>query len=118
MQEHLAAAIPAQQTTGIFDATTAANLAAFQASHALPVTATTTVATWQALLALTPIVVDWSGPGVTPPVTTTTTTTGPTGPSGPTGPGTTGPPVTTTTDTASIVTLSGTGTGTGTGTGP
>ncbi|HEY5045711.1 MAG TPA: peptidoglycan-binding domain-containing protein, partial [Solirubrobacteraceae bacterium] len=35
MQEHLASAIPAQATTGIFDATTKANLEQFQAAHGI-----------------------------------------------------------------------------------
>ena len=35
MQEHLASAIPGQATTGIFDATTAANLAQFQTAHGI-----------------------------------------------------------------------------------
>ncbi len=78
MQEHLAAAIPSQATTGIFDATTAANLESFQTSHGLPATGTTTAATWQALLALTPIAVDWAGTGPSstgPPRRTTVTST-------------------------------------------
>ncbi len=79
MQEHLAAAIPAQATTGIFDATTAANLETFQTSHGLPATGTTTSATWQALLSLTPIAVDWAGSGPSsagsPPPTTTSSST-------------------------------------------
>ncbi len=85
MQEHLAAAIPSQATSGIFDATTAANLATFQTSHGLPATGTTTAATWQALLTLTPVTVNWtgtaprsSGSGSTtspPPAPTTTSTT-------------------------------------------
>ena len=52
MQEHLATAIPAQATTGIFDATTAANLAEFQSAHGIAPTGKTEAATWQALLAL------------------------------------------------------------------
>ncbi len=86
MQEHLAAAIPSQATSGIFDAATAANLASFQTSHGLPATGTTTAATWGALLTLTPVTVNWtgttpssSGSGSTttspPPAVTTTTTT-------------------------------------------
>jgi hypothetical protein len=60
MQEHLAAAQPQTPTTGIFDAATAAALAAFQASRGLPQTATTDPATWVALLALAPVAVDWT----------------------------------------------------------
>jgi Putative peptidoglycan binding domain len=104
MQEHLAAAIPAQATSGVFDATTAANLASFQTSHGLPATGTTTVATWQALLALTPIAVNWTGSGpsssgssgsVPPPAPSTTPSTTAT--------------TTTSSSTDSITTIGGTG---------
>jgi hypothetical protein len=63
MQEHLAAAIPTQATTGIFDATTAANLAQFQTAHAIAPTGKTEAATWQALLTLAPVAVNWTGSG-------------------------------------------------------
>lgn len=63
MQEHLAAAIPTQETTGIFDATTKANLEQFQTAHGIPATGVTEAATWQALLALTPVEVDWTESG-------------------------------------------------------
>ena len=63
MQEHLAAAIPSQATTGIFDATTAANLAQFQTAHGIAATGKTEAATWQALLALAPVAVNWTGSG-------------------------------------------------------
>jgi hypothetical protein len=63
MQEHLASAIPAQATTGIFDATAAANLAQFQAVHGIAATGKTEAATWQALLALPPVAVNWTGGG-------------------------------------------------------
>jgi Putative peptidoglycan binding domain len=63
MQEHLAAAIPSQATTGIFDATTKANLEQFQAAHGLEPSGHTEAATWQALLALPPVPVDWTGAG-------------------------------------------------------
>jgi peptidoglycan hydrolase-like protein with peptidoglycan-binding domain len=63
MQEHLATAIPAQATTGIFDATTAANLAEFQSAHGIAATGKTEAATWQALLALPPVAVNWTGGG-------------------------------------------------------
>ena len=36
MQEHLASAIPAQETTGIFGAQTTANLRSFQTAHGDP----------------------------------------------------------------------------------
>jgi peptidoglycan hydrolase-like protein with peptidoglycan-binding domain len=63
MQEHLASAIPSQATTGEFGAQTAANLLAFQTAHGIPASGVTTAATWQALLALPPIPVDWTGGG-------------------------------------------------------
>lgn len=61
MQEHLATAIPAQEITGIFDATTAANLQSFQSQHGLPATGETDASTWGYLLALSPIAVTWTG---------------------------------------------------------
>ena len=63
MQEHLASAVPAQATTGNFDATTESNLAAFQAAHGIPPTGVATAATWAALLALPPVAVNWTGGG-------------------------------------------------------
>ncbi len=63
MQEHLAAAIPTQETTGIFDASTRANLESFQSAHGIPVSGHTEAATWQALLALPPVAVSWTGGG-------------------------------------------------------
>jgi peptidoglycan hydrolase-like protein with peptidoglycan-binding domain len=63
MQEHLAGAIPTQATTGIFDAATKTNLEQFQASHGIAASGHTEAATWQALLALTPVAVDWTGAG-------------------------------------------------------
>jgi peptidoglycan hydrolase-like protein with peptidoglycan-binding domain len=63
MQEHLAAAIPAQATTGIFDATTKANLEEFQTAHGIAASGHTETATWQALLALAPVAVDWTEAG-------------------------------------------------------
>jgi peptidoglycan hydrolase-like protein with peptidoglycan-binding domain len=63
MQEHLAAAIPSQETTGIFNAATAANLEQFQSAHGIAPSGHTEAATWQALLALTPVAVDWTGAG-------------------------------------------------------
>jgi peptidoglycan hydrolase-like protein with peptidoglycan-binding domain len=61
MQEHLASAIPTQPTTGIFDQTTATNLAEFQTAHGIAPTGNTEAATWQALLALPPVAVSWTG---------------------------------------------------------
>jgi len=63
MQEHLASAVPGQATTGIFDAATTANLEQFQSAHAIAPSGHTEAATWQALLALPPIAVDWTGGG-------------------------------------------------------
>jgi peptidoglycan hydrolase-like protein with peptidoglycan-binding domain len=63
MQEHLASAIPEQATTGIFDAATKANLEQFQTAHGISPTGVTEAVTWQALLALPPVAVDWTGEG-------------------------------------------------------
>ena len=63
MQEHLASAIPTQATTGIFDAATTTNLEQFQSTHGIAPSGHTEAATWQALLALAPVVVDWTGAG-------------------------------------------------------
>jgi peptidoglycan hydrolase-like protein with peptidoglycan-binding domain len=63
MQEHLASAIPAQVTTGEFGSQTTANLLAFQTAHGIPASGVTGAATWQALLALPPVPVDWTGGG-------------------------------------------------------
>jgi len=63
MQEHLAGAIPAQATSGIFDAATTANLEQFQSAHGIAPSGRTEAATWQALLAVPPVAVDWTGSG-------------------------------------------------------
>ena len=63
MQEHLASALPAQQTSGIFDSQTATNLRAFQSAHAIEPSGVTDAATWAALLALPPVAVNWTGGG-------------------------------------------------------
>jgi peptidoglycan hydrolase-like protein with peptidoglycan-binding domain len=63
MQEHLAGAVPGQATTGIFDAATAANLKQFQAAHGISPSGKTEAATWQALLAVPPVAVNWTGGG-------------------------------------------------------
>lgn len=63
MQEHLAGAIAGQATTGIFDAPTTANLEQFQAAHGIAPSGKTEAATWQALLALPPVAVSWTGSG-------------------------------------------------------
>jgi hypothetical protein len=63
MQEHLAAAIPTQETSGVFSAATVTNVEAFQTAHAIAPTGVVEAATWTALLALTPVAVDWTGTG-------------------------------------------------------
>jgi Putative peptidoglycan binding domain len=63
LQEHLATAVPGQPTTGIFEATTKANLVQFQTAHAIPATGETDPDTWAALLALAPVPVNWTGAG-------------------------------------------------------
>jgi Putative peptidoglycan binding domain len=63
MQEHLATAIPAQATSGVFDATTTSYLEQFQTAHGIPATGKTDPSTWAALLALAPVAVDWTGGG-------------------------------------------------------
>jgi peptidoglycan hydrolase-like protein with peptidoglycan-binding domain len=61
MQEHLASAIPTQETTGVFGAQTLANVEAFQTAHAIAASGVVEAATWGALLALPPIPVEWTG---------------------------------------------------------
>ena len=63
MQEHLAAAIPTQATTGIFDSATKTDLEQFQSAHGIAPSGHTEAATWQALLALPPVSVNWTGGG-------------------------------------------------------
>ncbi len=63
MQEHLASAIPTQETTGVFGSETLANVEAFQTAHAIAPTGVVEAATWTALLALAPVAVDWTGAG-------------------------------------------------------
>jgi hypothetical protein len=63
LQQHLASAIPAQEITGIFAAHTAANLAEFQSAHGIAPSGVADPATWQALLALAPAPVQWTGSG-------------------------------------------------------
>ncbi|MCW3034319.1 MAG: hypothetical protein JWM60_2664 [Solirubrobacterales bacterium] len=65
LQEHLAAAVPTQETTGSFGSQTTSNLGAFQSAHGLPPTGTATAATWAALLSLAPVEVHWTGKGPT-----------------------------------------------------
>jgi len=63
LQEHLATAVPSQETTGKFASETQANLIAFQGAHGIPASGVTDAATWAALLALAPVAVDWTGSG-------------------------------------------------------
>jgi peptidoglycan hydrolase-like protein with peptidoglycan-binding domain len=63
MQEHLASAVPAQETTGTFGSQTTSDLRTFQAAHAIPPSGRTDAATWAVLLALPPVVVNWTGGG-------------------------------------------------------
>ncbi len=63
MQEHLASAIPGQETTGYFGSQTVSDLEAFQTAHGIPPSGVTDAATWAALLALPPIAVNWTGGG-------------------------------------------------------
>ncbi len=63
LQEHLASAVPSQETTGFFGAQTTANLSAFQSAHGLPASGVATAPTWAALLALPSVAVDWTGGG-------------------------------------------------------
>jgi hypothetical protein len=63
IQEHLASAVPTQETTGIFGSETLANVEAFQTAHAIAPTGVVEAATWTALLALAPVAVDWTGAG-------------------------------------------------------
>jgi len=62
LQEHLARDFPAQRITGLFAGQTLADLDAFQSQHGLAVTGETDGATWQALLELAPVTVDWPAP--------------------------------------------------------
>jgi hypothetical protein len=63
LQEHLASAIPTQETTGNFSAQTAANLRSFQTAHGIAASGIADPATWTALLALPPVAVNWTGGG-------------------------------------------------------
>jgi peptidoglycan hydrolase-like protein with peptidoglycan-binding domain len=61
LQEHLATAISTQETTGTFGTQTTANLESFQSAHGLAPNGVATAQTWEALLALQPVEVDWTG---------------------------------------------------------
>jgi hypothetical protein len=81
MQEHLAAAEPTTPTSGDFDATTEANLLAFQKAEGLPRSGVPDAATWPALLQLTPVAVQFPEP----PPTGSSGSTGASGASGTSG---------------------------------
>lgn len=92
LQEYLAAAEPQTPVNGIFDAATVSALEAFQLSRGLPPTGVADASTWPALLALTPIPVQWSSSAPPSGGTGNTGPTGGTGASGATGvTGATGP---------------------------
>jgi peptidoglycan hydrolase-like protein with peptidoglycan-binding domain len=61
LQEHLARAVPTQETTGSFGTQTTTNLKAFQSAHGIEPSGVATAQTWGALLALEPVEVDWTG---------------------------------------------------------
>ena len=63
LQEHLATAVPEQETTGIFGSATTANLRSFQSAHGIAPSGRADPATWAALLALSPVAVNWTGGG-------------------------------------------------------
>jgi peptidoglycan hydrolase-like protein with peptidoglycan-binding domain len=63
MQEHLASAIPTQETTGVFGSETLADVETFQTAHGIAASGVVEAATWTALLALTPVAVVWTGSG-------------------------------------------------------
>jgi hypothetical protein len=63
LQEHLASAVPGQPTTGVFEATTKANLEQFQTAHGIAASGETDPNTWASLLALPPVAVKWTGGG-------------------------------------------------------
>ena len=63
MQEHLASAIAGQETTGVFGAQTVADVESFQSAHGISASGVVEALTWQALLALSPVEVSWTGGG-------------------------------------------------------
>ncbi len=63
LQEHLAAAIPSQETTGNFGSQTTTDLSSFQSAHGIEPSGVATGPTWEALLALAPVEVKWTGKG-------------------------------------------------------
>ncbi len=63
LQEHLASAIPSQETTGLFGSETTTNLESFQTAHGITASGVAEAATWAALLALPVVEVNWTGKG-------------------------------------------------------
>ena len=61
LQEHLATAVPSQETTGNFGTQTTADLETFQSSRGIQPTGVATAQTWAALLSLEPVAVNWTG---------------------------------------------------------
>jgi peptidoglycan hydrolase-like protein with peptidoglycan-binding domain len=61
LQEHLASAIPAQETTGVFGTQTTSDLESFQTAHGITPSGVAEAATWTALLALPVVEVKWTG---------------------------------------------------------
>ncbi len=61
LQEHLATAESAQETTGTFGSQTVAQLEAFQSAHGIAPSGIATAQTWAALLSLNPVEVKWTG---------------------------------------------------------
>jgi hypothetical protein len=62
MQEHLARALPDQLITGLYGAQTRADVKALQARDRLTVTGNVNWPTWNALLELSPVAVQWGAP--------------------------------------------------------
>ena len=60
LQEHLASYDSTTPLSGVFDANTDRVLRSLQANRGLPATGSTDPATWQAVLSLTPVAVDWT----------------------------------------------------------
>src|SRR5919199_3923228 len=62
LQQHLASFVPTLPITGTFGPSTQQVLAAFQTARGLPASAETDPATWQAVLGLPLVPVDWTAP--------------------------------------------------------
>jgi hypothetical protein len=92
LQQHLASANSSTPVNGTFDSATEQSLTSFQSSKGLPPTGRTDPATWQAVLTLSPVAVDWtggggsSGAGGNPGGSGSTGASGASGGAGPTGP--------------------------------